>query len=369
VFPPPDWSRLASRCICRTAHLSIRRKRRLSVSGLNTRRSADSRRWRAILGLSILSFGLSAANGHSNQNELPQYSRDVWDESRGYPGGRIYGTTQTTDGYLWIGTDRGLIRFDGSTFRVFQQMGSDRTRIGSVFALAGDPQGNLLISTLLGLQRLQLRNDELEELPPLFGQPADPLSAIYQEHNGNVLIATVRRGMISYDGKRFRALPGPHLNVTAAAQARDGTLWMGTATQGLFAYPYRRILDRSEDIHHVRINALLPFGEHGVTVGTEKGLWQWDGTNMPARLWGPSDIQVMLEDRQGNLWLGCTQGLYRIGSGSVTGSILPYSRYIVTYLYEDRAGDVWAGTSTGLVRVRHRILTTYPLGPDLAGSI
>ena len=76
---------------------------------------------RAVAGFFTLCFGLTAAS--SNRIELPEYIRDAWDASRGYPGGSIYGITQTSDGYLWIGTDRGLIRFDGSAFQVFRQKG------------------------------------------------------------------------------------------------------------------------------------------------------------------------------------------------------------------------------------------------------
>ncbi|WP_321476365.1 two-component regulator propeller domain-containing protein [uncultured Paludibaculum sp.] len=287
--------------------------------------------------------------------------------SRGYPGGRIYGITQTHDGYLWIGTDRGLVRFDGSVFRVFRQTGPNRTPIDSVFALAGDSQGNLLISTQ-GLQRLRLRSEELEELPRLPGQPEDPLSAIYQEHNGTILIATVRRGLVAYDGRSFTSLQGTRPDITAAVRARDGTFWMGTALQGLFAYPDRRLPAQLEDLRHVKINALLPFGAHGFRVGTNQGLLQWDGASAPGQLFGPTHIQTMLEDRQGDLWVGSTLGLCRMGSENATRCVAASSPDPVTSLYEDREGDVWAGTSNGVVRLRQRILTTYPLDAASGGS-
>src|SRR5262245_23193918 len=175
----------------------------------------------------MVCFGLSAARADSNRIEFPQFIRESWDASRGYPGGRIYGITQTTDGYLWIGTDRGLIRFDGSVFRVFRETKPDHAPISRVFSLAGDPQGNLLISTK-GLHRLHLRNEELEELPRLSGQPDDTLSAIYPQSSG-VMLTRVRAGMISYDGKSFTTLPGRFPLPTATVQARDGIVWMGTA--------------------------------------------------------------------------------------------------------------------------------------------
>ena len=325
------------------------------------RRDNASQRYRAFPSLLVLCCALSVAKGNSGDRQLPQYSRDAWDSSRGYPGGRIFGLTQTTDGYLWIGTDSGLIRFDGLTFRVFSQAGPNHTPIESVFALAGDRRGNLLVSTFVGVQRLHLRNDELEELPRVAGQPSDPVSGIYPQHDGAILIATVRRGMIAYDGANFTPMQGTRSDATAVVRAGDGVVWMGTATQGLFGYSTRHPLDHPPNLHDVRISALLPFHEHGLWIGADKGVLQWDGAHSPARPFGPAHIQVMLEDGSGIVWLGSAEGLYRMGSEEASPSVVPYSRDIVTSLYEDREGNVWAGTSSGIVRLRRRIMGMYSL--------
>jgi ligand-binding sensor domain-containing protein len=175
------------------------------LSGSITIRDA---RWRphGAFAVLVLLCCIAPAECNSNQSDPAQWSVDGWDMSRGYPGGRVYGITQTRDGYLWIGTDRGLIRFDGSAFQVFREIEPAHVAIDFVFALAGDSRGNLLISTLLGVHRLRLQNEELNELTPLPGQPGDPVSAIYQAQVGSVLIATVRRGIIAYDGERFAPL-------------------------------------------------------------------------------------------------------------------------------------------------------------------
>lgn len=313
----------------------------------------------------MVCFGLHAAKADLEGIKQPQYVREVWDAARGYPGGRIYGITQTTDGYLWIGTDRGLIRFDGAAFRVFRQMGPGQRPIDSVFSLAGDSQGNLLISAV-GLQRVRLRNGELEELPPLPGQPSDTLSTIYQEPAGTML-ARVRLGMVAFDGKSFTPLAGVFPQITAAAQARDGTIWTGSSMSGLFRFPDKRTADQPEILRHVKINALLRFGEHGVTVGTDKGLLQWDGAGASTGVFGPPHVQLMLEDRLGNVWLGTTQGLFRSASAALQSTFLLMPGEVAA-LYEDREGDIWVGTSTGIVRLRQRIFSTQAFGPDVGQS-
>jgi hypothetical protein len=278
----------------------------------------------------------------------PQYIRDDWDASKGYPGGRIYGITQTSDGYLWIGSEKGLLRFDGLTFRLFRETTPGPTPLGAIFGLAGDSEGNLWVS-LPELERLHLRNGELEKVRPVASQPADPLAAIYRGKNETLLISTVRRGIFAYRAGRFEQLSGAPSDVVSAAQLSDGTLWMGTADTGLYRYITGQTTTASQSIPHVKVNCLLPFGERGLWMGTDTGVMRWDGaaTVGPA---GRVKALFMLEDRQSTLWIGAEDGLYRMQAGETPTSlnIVRYSDGTVTALFEDREGDVWVGGPQGI---------------------
>src|ERR1700684_50632 len=74
---------------------------------------------------------------------MSQYAREQWGRERGFPGGTVTAITQTRDGYLWIGTDKGLIRFDGLDFRVLQQASPTTFSIGAVQELGVDGEGGL----------------------------------------------------------------------------------------------------------------------------------------------------------------------------------------------------------------------------------
>jgi ligand-binding sensor domain-containing protein len=76
---------------------------------------------------------------------MSQYAREQWGRERGFPGGSVTAITQTRDGYLWIGTDQGLIRFDGVNFRVFGQASPTTFSIGAVQELMADGAGDLWI--------------------------------------------------------------------------------------------------------------------------------------------------------------------------------------------------------------------------------
>src|SRR5262245_25939031 len=76
---------------------------------------------------------------------LSHYIRDRWGVDKGFTAGSITAFAQTPDGYLWIGTEKGLTRFDGLTFHLFQQASPTTFSIGAVQSLMTDAEGNLWI--------------------------------------------------------------------------------------------------------------------------------------------------------------------------------------------------------------------------------
>jgi ligand-binding sensor domain-containing protein len=77
--------------------------------------------WKILLGVAAISLSLPALAIDPNRT-IAQYLQDRWSGDRGFPGGAVTALAQTRDGYLWIGTDKGLSRFDGSSFRAFQRL-------------------------------------------------------------------------------------------------------------------------------------------------------------------------------------------------------------------------------------------------------
>src|ERR1700760_3750440 len=106
----------------RATNILCRSRARLWLRGLNTfRKCGFGRRWRlkcAIAGLAIPWFALSAFAVDPTRT-VSQFIHDSWGVERGWSGGSITAVAQSSDGYLWIGTDRGLVRFDGWPFRQF----------------------------------------------------------------------------------------------------------------------------------------------------------------------------------------------------------------------------------------------------------
>ena len=116
---------------------------------------------------------VSSALALDPRKSLTQYSRTIWTQERGLPQDTIRAITQTKDGYLWLGTDEGLARFDGYEFVVFNKSNGNLPD-NSITALAAANDGGLWIGTANGLTQLSRR-----PLPNLHSQAR---SARYRDH-------------------------------------------------------------------------------------------------------------------------------------------------------------------------------------------
>src|SRR5215470_4447432 len=139
---------------------------------------------KALVGLALVLSALSASALDPNRL-LSQYTRDSWGTENGLPGAAVTSIAQTTDGYLWIGTDKGLARFDGLNFRRFEQAGPDSYEIGPVRALLADGQGNLWI--LLQNTKLFRYRDGIFDL--VRGEAENGVTAIALGPAGGVVLS------------------------------------------------------------------------------------------------------------------------------------------------------------------------------------
>src|SRR6266581_3399337 len=129
-----------------TACLLHEARARWSLSGSSTclKRMRNGSRLRALAAIcaAVLVQPVQALDPH---RLVEQYIHDRWTGEQGYPGGAVKAFAQTPDGYLWLGGEKGLVRFDGSTFRVFNHANTDAFPASAVLALATDEEGSLWI--------------------------------------------------------------------------------------------------------------------------------------------------------------------------------------------------------------------------------
>jgi len=222
---------------------------------------------------------------------LSEYLHDSWGTDKGFSGGSVSAIVQTTDGYLWIGTDKGLIRFDGLNFRRFEQANPGSFAIGPVRALLADAQDNLWM--LLQNTKLFRYRDGTFELNR--GEAENGVTAMGQGAAGTILLSSLAMGTLTYNGKRFLVASAPvgaanspspargetsdersaHLSwstgvmpdrlaaptsaVISIAATTDGKIWLGTQDKGLFYLHEGRVSPAANGFR-------LEIAEHGLAI-------------------------------------------------------------------------------------------------------
>jgi len=326
---------------------------------------------------------------------MSQYLHNSWGAERGLPGGSVTAIAQTSDGYLWIGTDRGLARFDGLNFRQFERAYPDPLQIGPVRMLVADASDNLWI--LLQNTQVYRYHDGIFE--PIRGWTEGGTTAMARGTSGAVLLSTSAAGVLTYSENRFRSLSSaslladtsrvansetidqrttpfnwldrlasPTSLVISMAQGNDGKIWLATDRRGLFYLQEGRISSVSNGRVDTKISCFLPLQNSELWVGTTHGVLRWNGKELTSASVPSSllnlDVLSILRDRDSNIWIGTSSGLFRYNENGLYLLNASETTGPVTALFEDREGNIWVGSARGLERLRDSAFVTYSL-PNL----
>ena len=317
-----------------------------------------------------LLFFAGLVHGMDPNRALSQYVRDRWSMQQGFPGGTVYDIIEGADGYLWIAAEKGLIRFDGSNFQIFNRTNSPNFPIGPVLGLARSSDGALWIR-MQSPSMLRYRGDAFEDMSDAFTH-ADrqlPVTSMFQQDSGDVLFTSLSNTIYKYHGGKFslREIQPPKANflIISVAETGDGTTWLGTRDSGLFSLSNAGALTPVSGLQDRRINCLLPGGNGNkeLWIGTDTGLMHWDGTKVTAagveKSLNRIQILSMIRDRESNVWIGTATGLARIDSKGVTSLDMGEGAPL-TALFEDRDGNLWTGDTQGIERLRDTAFLSYP---------
>ena len=298
-----------------------------------------------------------------NGANLDQYRRAEWGADQGLSSGRIQALAQTRDGYLWIGTAEGLLRFDG--IRFVPMFTEDKKPLPQILALTVDNDGVLWV--ISGDTHLRKVQQDFISSPVAIGDQFLRLVAMAPAHPSGIYATETRKTTLRVTGNQVEQLPiYSHAILISVAEATDHRLWVGT-DRGLLSWTGGEPVSISNPAVDQKINCLLPDQGGHMWVGTDDGLAYWDGHRLLARPLSGADMKhlqilTMMQDREANLWIGTSRGLLRAhASGSEWAATDPHTEHIpVTSLLQDREGDIWFGTGTRL----ERLLTT-PIVPVL----
>jgi ligand-binding sensor domain-containing protein len=357
---------------------------------------------------------------------------DSWDGSDGLPHIRIRAIIQTRDGYLWLGTGNGLVRFDGVNFKTFD-VNSGSLKDNEIGGLVEGDDGALWIGTYGGgLTRYQ--DGQFTTFTTADGLPDNSVRRLDKDRAGNIWMATPRgvgcfsrgkfttfttrdglagdfivalsaqcpQGILAVTaGQLCRLVKGRFITETGALETADGridsmvcgmddSVWMTFENSRIKSWKDGRMTTYTQaNIKSSRPGAIYENPQTNIWVGTRDGLVRYhegrfEALTTPAARAKLGVVESFCADREGNLWLGTeANGLVRLRV--VAARMLTaedgLAETSTRCVYRDRHGDLWVGCYLGFSRLSqgsvsavkqlagNPISTVTSIGEDLQGRI
>ena len=344
---------------------------------------------RALLLALVCAAAPTAVMGQTGSG-LDDYSITTWSEKDGLPPASIRAIEQGADGALWLGTETGLVRFDGQRFVPFEQSLQGYPSSGSVSALLRSTDGSLWVGLNLFDPQHWNRHSGVRGRPSIarvrdgaittFGEaegiPDGQVTSLYQDSAGAIWAGSVN-GLFRFDGHTWSrvALPASgRESVVAVREDAHGGMW-AVGPQAVFRRPSREaafdIVTRVIVASNVWQGLSMDRDGRMWTTDFEHGARLLNATAPPSawRSWRAWGVQI-LHDSTGTMWVATRgQGLWRIpGPESTQAPRVITSRDglvsdAVQAIIEDRDGNLWIGTPAGLQRLSpHRVTPVRDLG-------
>jgi signal transduction histidine kinase/ligand-binding sensor domain-containing protein len=298
---------------------------------------------------------------------ITQYRSDRWTRREGLPQMSVLSGLQDRAGYLWLGTQEGLARFDGVSFRTFKI--EDTPALGSnyIAALFEDRRGRIWIGT--GEGNIAWVDGEAIVPFPRGGAIRGIVVGFAEGPGGELFVGFRGAGLQRIAGERLEPVADrdgrPLGQIGSLVQGRDGEIWAGGEDRlfryhggGWTRYDFPGLPDRRVTALAVHPDGEILFSEETGTVRRMRP----NGRSLEAVEPGwqlPSAVRELFVDRDRAVWIGTESGLARrrADPASSTGSIIELwpagPRSTVGAFFEDREGGLWIGTNLeGLLRLR-----------------
>jgi EAL domain-containing protein (putative c-di-GMP-specific phosphodiesterase class I)/signal transduction histidine kinase/ligand-binding sensor domain-containing protein/ActR/RegA family two-component response regulator len=313
-----------------------------------------------LLAASLLASFVAAATPATCPRALSQYRVQVWHARDGLPQDAVQAIEQTPDGFIWVGMEDGIARFDGIAFEPIDLGPAVGSASESISALAVGSDGRLHAGT--GATGVLVLGPDAR--PAVAGRawPRQPVQSLLVQ--GNQRWAGLRGGgLVDFRGGTARVLGRGSglagLGVTALATRRQGGVWIGLGAAGLQWFDGRAFhrLPQVEALGGVHVEDVLEDRAGTLWLATRDGLFRVSGRTV--RRYGPQDglrsdfIRSLMQDRDGYLWVGTTgEGIARLCGDrfEMLGPEHGLPDAPVEQLLQDSEGGIWAAGG-GLARL------------------
>lgn len=310
---------------------------------------------------------------------LTQYAHRIWGQEEGLFQPTIYSILQGRDGFLWLGTQDSLIRFDGMHFREFQQRNQAVFHHTLIRALTEDEAGNLWVASIgAGAARITPAG-QLTRFTVGQGLPSDIVFCLDTPSPHETWFCT-NQGLARFASGQFHVFTIadglPSNQVRATCQTPQGTRWAAGIDFGLSRWRGGRFETYTNPFLRAKqtVTALVCARDGSIWAGTDEGVVHIGPGNaqvITTRDGLPdNEVASLIEGPGGSLWIGTNDGISRLRDGkiSVYTTHDGLSHSLVSSLYIDREGSLWAGTKDGLDQFTDGTVTPFTTDDGLASN-
>jgi ligand-binding sensor domain-containing protein/signal transduction histidine kinase len=303
-----------------------------------------------------------------------QYNCQSWTRREDLPANSINAITQTKDGYIWFGTSKGLVRFDGLEFKVIGMPDHIQFRSRVISSLASSKAGGLWF----GINTGSLGYYDGQNFSPVTNvswvDRSMDVRSIWEDSDAVVWVAaqavTGRFVKGTTNEMSFGNEVSDGMSVCCGSRGR---VWMGTVRRGLYYLQDGKInLFPDDSLNQSIIFAVAEDSAGQIWIGTDSGLRCYDASFQRKEIGDAHfEVRTLLVDRHGVVWAGTSgNGLLCYKNGKLAtfkknGGLV---NDFVTALFEDREGSLWIGTSDGLNQLTDLKFPIYSSSEGLIGG-
>lgn len=333
------------------------------------------------IALFIVLWSRGAVLGLDPERAVTEYLIDAWNTDSGLPTNSIVTLLQTSDGYLWIGTEEGLIRFDGDIFTIFDENNTPEFTNNYINCLFEDSNKNLWIGIRHG-GLVKYKNRKFKCYTKDDGFLKDGVNGIAEGPGGIIWIGT--QGLYKFQDNKFTIFTKkdglPDESIGPLYKDSKGNLWIGTVN-GLCRFANNNFTnyDIKKDTEENRILSIFEDKNGTIWIGAQKGLFQIQGKAIIPTTFNTSfpgtRVDSISRDNDNNIWIGTeVKGIFRYKLANETFENLSKENGLtddtIRVITGDKEGSVWIGTVYGgLNRLRDSKFKVFGAREGLADDI
>lgn len=307
---------------------------------------------------------LVTTHAQTTEKAITQYNTRSWQSDDGLPQNSVQAILQSDDGYMWMGTQEGIARFDGINFTIFDKKNTPELPNNGIQAIMKGREGDIWFGTGGGL--VHLKDGKFTTYSTKNGLSSNVIWALCESNDGGVWVGTFGGGLNHFKDGKFtvfktddssKIIEGVLSNnyIWSIKYDYQGNLWIAT-NNGLNRFKDGKFTPFTTEngLPNNLIQSLYEDHEKNLWIGTNDGLSLYkDGkfTNYSVNDGlTDSSIKAIYEDKRQNLWLGTEGGgINRLKNGKFTSFTTHegLSSDTVISITEDREGTIWAGTTGG----------------------